>query len=57
MSDWQFHDNSLGDDPEIDLPRMPIAHDPEFGVQRMLDGHIHPGEGGQRPELSNIHKG
>lgn len=36
-------DNHLGDDPTIDIPRPPISNDPDFGVQRMLDGHRYPG--------------
>lgn len=47
--------NYMGDDPTIDLPRMPIANDPEFGVQRMLDGHIIPEDGIQDEESRNIH--
>ena len=51
--------NSLGDDHDIDLPRQPIANDPDFGVQRMLDGHKYPGGGNNtaaaEDELRNIH--
>lgn len=52
-------DNRMGDDPVIDIPRAPIRNDPDFGVQRMLDGHRHPGEGNNtalaEDELRNIH--
>lgn len=52
-------DNRLGDEPTIDLPRAPIANDPDFGVQRMLDGHRYPGNGENTAENEdtwrNIH--
>lgn len=53
-------DNSLGDNnPTIDIPRPSITHDPDFGVQRMLDGHRYPGNEGNsaeaEDELRNIH--
>lgn len=51
-------DNRLGDEHNIDLPRQPIANDPEFSVMRMLDGHITPND--NQPaitdaDLSNPH--
>lgn len=53
--------NRMGEDePKIDLPRQPIAHDPDFGVQRMLDGHRYPGNGENTAENEdtwrNIHE-
>ena len=48
-------DNKMGSEPTIDIPRAPIAHDPDFGVQRMLDGHRHPGDEPQDDESRNIH--
>jgi hypothetical protein len=58
MSDWEFQDNHMGEKPEIDIPRPPIANDPEFGVQRMLDGHKYPGDENtalNQDWMSNIH--
>lgn len=53
-------DNRMGDEPTIDLPRQPIANNPSFGVQRMLDGHKYPGGDGNtamnEDELRNIHE-
>lgn len=48
--------NRLGSDPTIDIPRAPIANNPSFGVQRMLDGHIIPEDGIQDDESRNIHE-
>lgn len=48
-------DNRMGDEPTIDIPRKPIANDPDFGVQRMLDGHRIPSDGVQDDESRNIH--
>lgn len=49
--------NRLGSEPDIDIPRAPISNDPDFGVQRMLDGHKYPGGGENEvdDELRNIH--
>jgi hypothetical protein len=46
-------DNSMSDsEPNIDIPRQPIANDPDFGVIRMLDGHKAHTSG---EEGANIH--
>lgn len=58
--------NHLGSDPDpiIDIPRMPIQHDPGFDVIRTLDGRLAGPERDQESvgelpdscDIANIHQ-